>query len=200
MTRRDPRAVLRDAGLRPKKSFGQNFLVAERDRARDRARPACTTTRWAARASSRSAPAPARSRGSSAERARTVAAIERDRDLVPLLHAEPRRATGARVVEADAQSVDLGGAARRAPRRARRASSAATCPTPSPGRSCASPSSTPPPSSASSSWCRTRSRSGSAPAPGTKEWGALTVFVRAALRRAPASCARRRARFTRRPT
>ena len=25
---RDPRAVLRDAGLRPKKSFGQNFLVA----------------------------------------------------------------------------------------------------------------------------------------------------------------------------
>ena len=26
---RNPRAVLRGAGLRPKKSFGQNFLVAE---------------------------------------------------------------------------------------------------------------------------------------------------------------------------
>jgi 16S rRNA (adenine1518-N6/adenine1519-N6)-dimethyltransferase len=41
-----------------------------------------------------------------AGRARTVAAIERDRDLVPLLQRELKD-TGVRVVEADAQTVDL---------------------------------------------------------------------------------------------
>ena len=102
---RDPRAVLRDAGLRPKKSFGQNFLVAngiavsiveacvhddEVGRARVVEIGAGTgvLTRLLA------------------ARARTVAAIERDRYLVPLLQREMADA-GVRVVEADAQTVDL---------------------------------------------------------------------------------------------
>jgi 16S rRNA (adenine1518-N6/adenine1519-N6)-dimethyltransferase len=42
-----------------------------------------------------------------AERARSVVAIERDRDLVPLLDRE-LSGSGVRVVEGDAQSVDLG--------------------------------------------------------------------------------------------
>jgi len=102
---RDPRAVLRDAGLRPKKSFGQNFLVADtvvlaiaqacvHDDEVGRARvveigagTGVLTTRLA-------------------RRARGVVAIERDRELVPLLERETADA-GVRVVEADAQTVDL---------------------------------------------------------------------------------------------
>jgi len=102
---RDPRAVLREAGLRPKRSFGQNFLVAE-SVARAIAE-ACVPegevgharvveigagtgalTRWLA------------------PRAADLVAIERDRDLVPILEREiggPR----VRVLEADAASLDL---------------------------------------------------------------------------------------------
>jgi 16S rRNA (adenine1518-N6/adenine1519-N6)-dimethyltransferase len=102
---RDPRAVLRDAGLRPKKSFGQNFLVANgiavsiveacvhddevgRERVVEIGAGTGVLTQLLA------------------GRARTVAAIERDRDLVPLLRREMADA-GVRVVEADAQTVDL---------------------------------------------------------------------------------------------
>jgi 16S rRNA (adenine1518-N6/adenine1519-N6)-dimethyltransferase len=102
---RDPRVVLREAGLRPKKSFGQNFLVAtpialaiaeacvpegERGKARVVERGAGTgvLTRFLA------------------ERARSVVAIERDRDLAPIL---VRELGDARVqtLEADAASVDF---------------------------------------------------------------------------------------------
>jgi 16S rRNA (adenine1518-N6/adenine1519-N6)-dimethyltransferase len=102
---RDPRAVLREAGLRPKKSFGQNFLVSD-GIARAIAR-ACVPDDEVGRARVVEIGA-----GTGAltlllaERAASVAAIERDRDLVPLL-AQAVDGTCARVVEADAQSADL---------------------------------------------------------------------------------------------
>ncbi|MDP9033554.1 MAG: 16S rRNA (adenine(1518)-N(6)/adenine(1519)-N(6))-dimethyltransferase RsmA [Myxococcota bacterium] len=105
MSSRDPRALLRDAGLRPKKAFGQNFLVAEpvaraiavacvpdehvgKARIVEIGAGTGALTRWLA------------------ERARSVVAIERDRDLVPILRRELAE-TGVTVLEADAQSADL---------------------------------------------------------------------------------------------
>ncbi len=105
MTARDPRAVLRAAGLRPKKGLGQNFLVAEpiaraiaeacvpegetgRARVVEIGAGTGALTRWLV------------------ERSKTVTAIERDRDIVPLLR-EQLAGTSARVVEGDARSVDL---------------------------------------------------------------------------------------------
>ena len=102
---RDPRVALRDAGLRPKRSFGQNFLVAEpiaravaqacvpdaevgKARVVEIGAGTGALTRWLA------------------ERAHAVVAIERDRELVPLLVRELTDAR-VRVVEADAQTVDL---------------------------------------------------------------------------------------------
>ncbi|HLK36260.1 MAG TPA: 16S rRNA (adenine(1518)-N(6)/adenine(1519)-N(6))-dimethyltransferase RsmA [Polyangiaceae bacterium] len=104
----DPRSLLRGAGLRAKKSFGQNFLVA--DHVARAIAAACvpddevgcarvveigagtgSLTRWLA------------------DRARTVIAIERDRDLVPLLEREIASTDRVRVVEADARSSDLAG-------------------------------------------------------------------------------------------
>ena len=102
---RDPRAVLRDAGLRPKKSFGQNFLVANGIAVS--IAEACVHDDEVGRARIVEIGA-----GTGvltrllAGRARTVAAIERDRDLVPLLQREMADAR-VRVVEADAQTVDL---------------------------------------------------------------------------------------------
>jgi 16S rRNA (adenine1518-N6/adenine1519-N6)-dimethyltransferase len=106
MTSPDPRSVLRDAGLRPKKSFGQHFLVAP-SIARAIA-AACVPDEDLGRARVVEIGA-----GTGvltrllAERARSVAAIERDRELVPLLERE-LASDRVRVVEADAQSVDLG--------------------------------------------------------------------------------------------
>jgi 16S rRNA (adenine1518-N6/adenine1519-N6)-dimethyltransferase len=105
VTGRDPRTVLREAGLWPKKSFGQNFLVSD-GIARAIAR-ACITDDEVGRARVVEIGA-----GTGAltlllaERAASVAAIERDRDLVPLL-AQALEGTRARAIEADAQSVDL---------------------------------------------------------------------------------------------
>jgi 16S rRNA (adenine1518-N6/adenine1519-N6)-dimethyltransferase len=102
---RDPRAVLRDAGLRPKKSFGQNFLVANAIAVS--IAEACVHDDEVGRARVVEIGA-----GTGvltrllAGRARTVAAIERDRDLVPLLQREMTDAN-VHVVEADAQTVDL---------------------------------------------------------------------------------------------
>ena len=101
----DPRTVLRDAGLRPKKGFGQNFLVAEpiaraiaaacvhddevgRARVVEIGAGTGALTRWLA------------------ERALMVVAIERDRDLVPLLRRD-HEGERVRVVEGDAQTEDL---------------------------------------------------------------------------------------------
>jgi 16S rRNA (adenine1518-N6/adenine1519-N6)-dimethyltransferase len=103
----DPRSVLREAGLRPKKSFGQNFLVAE-SVARAIAE-ACVpeADRGRARVLEIGAGTGALTR-LLAERARSVVAVERDRDLVPVL-AKELGGTGVTVLEADAQSVDLSG-------------------------------------------------------------------------------------------
>jgi 16S rRNA (adenine1518-N6/adenine1519-N6)-dimethyltransferase len=102
---RDPRAVLRDAGLRPKKRFGQSFLVAEAI-ARSIAR-ACVPDDEVGRARvvEIGAGTGALTR-LLAERARSVVAIERDRDLVPLLERD-LSVGGVRVVEAAAQSAAL---------------------------------------------------------------------------------------------
>ncbi len=105
MTPRDPRTLLREAGLRPKKSFGQNFLVAEGiGRAIARA---CVPDDEVGRARVVEIGAGTGAlTGLLAERAASVAAIERDRDLVPLL-AQALEGTCARVIEEDAQSVDF---------------------------------------------------------------------------------------------
>ncbi len=106
MTSRDPRAVLRSAGLRPKKRFGQNFLVAE-PIARAIAE-ACVRAEEAGRARvvEIGAGTGALTRHL-APRARSVVAIEHDRELVPLLEQELVQ-TGVRVLEGDAQEVDVG--------------------------------------------------------------------------------------------
>jgi 16S rRNA (adenine1518-N6/adenine1519-N6)-dimethyltransferase len=105
MTPLDPRSVLRKAGLRPKKSFGQNFLVAE-PIARAIA-IACVPDDEVGRARvvEIGAGTGALTR-LLAERCRSLVAIERDRDLVSLLEGDlvgPQT----RVLEADARSVDL---------------------------------------------------------------------------------------------
>jgi 16S rRNA (adenine1518-N6/adenine1519-N6)-dimethyltransferase len=102
---RDPRTLLREAGLRPKKSFGQNFLVSD-SVARAIAR-ACVPDDEIGRARVVEIGA-----GTGvltlllAERAARVTAIERDRDLIPVL-AQALEGTCAQVLEADAQSADL---------------------------------------------------------------------------------------------
>jgi len=105
LTGRDPRVALRSAGLRPKRSFGQNFLVAE-PIARAVAQ-ACVPDDEVGRARvvEIGAGTGALTR-LLAGRARSVVAVERDRDLVPLLESE-LAGSGVRVVEADAQTVDL---------------------------------------------------------------------------------------------
>jgi 16S rRNA (adenine1518-N6/adenine1519-N6)-dimethyltransferase len=101
----DARARLREAGLSPKRGFGQNFLVTE------------SVTRAIAEACVPDAEV-GRARvveigaGTGAltsilqERARAVVAIERDRDLVPILVKE-LDGSKVTVVEDDAQTVDL---------------------------------------------------------------------------------------------
>jgi len=105
LTGRDPRVALREAGLRPKRSFGQNFLVAE-PIARAVAQ-ACVHDDEVGRARvvEIGAGTGALTR-LLAERAESVVAIERDRDLVPLLERE-LAGPQVRIVEADAQTVDL---------------------------------------------------------------------------------------------
>lgn len=103
MPHRDPRVVLREAGLRPKRSFGQSFLVAEPIARAIAAACVRDDEVGRARVVEIGAGTGALTR-LLAERARSVIAIERDRDLVPLLE---REIPGVRVVEADAQTVDL---------------------------------------------------------------------------------------------
>ncbi len=105
---RDPRSVLREAGLAPKKSFGQNFLVAESVvRAIS---GACVPDAEVGRA--RVVEIGAGTGALTAvllERAKHVIAIERDRDLVPVLarvFAAEIAAGKLTLVEGDAQTVD----------------------------------------------------------------------------------------------
>ncbi len=105
MPPRDPRVVLREAGLRPKRSFGQSFLVAEPIARAIAAACVHDDEVGRARVVEIGAGTGALTRFL-AERARSLVAIERDRDLVPLLE---RDFPDVRVVEADAQTVDLAG-------------------------------------------------------------------------------------------
>ena len=102
----DARAILRRAGLVPKKSFGQNFLVAPHVVAS--IAKACVPDDEVGRAKvvELGAGLGVLTRAL-AERAALVVAVERDRDLVPILR-EELASYGDRVqiVEGDAQNVE----------------------------------------------------------------------------------------------
>ncbi len=101
ISRLDARAMLRTAGLSPKKSFGQNFLVAP-DVVRRIAEVAVPDGESDATVIEIGAGTGALT-AELAVRARRVIAIERDRDLVPLLRDLP---SNVEVVEADAKTFD----------------------------------------------------------------------------------------------
>jgi 16S rRNA (adenine1518-N6/adenine1519-N6)-dimethyltransferase len=106
----DARALLREANLFPKRSFGQNFLVAERI-VRGIAEAAVPEGELGrARVLELGAGLGALT-SALVERAAHVTAVERDRDLVPILAralAESVDAGRLTIVEADAQAVDVG--------------------------------------------------------------------------------------------
>lgn len=104
----DARAILRRVGLAPKKSFGQNFLVSPH--VVDAIAHACVPDSELGRARVLELGAGLGVLTDAlARRARSVVAIERDRDLVPVLaqelapHIEAHRV---RIVEGDAQTAD----------------------------------------------------------------------------------------------
>jgi 16S rRNA (adenine1518-N6/adenine1519-N6)-dimethyltransferase len=104
----DARTVLRRVGLAPKKSFGQNFLVSPH--VVDAIARACVPDGEIGRTRVLELGAGLGVLTNAlAARARSVVAVERDRDLVPVLaqelaaHIETERV---RIVEGDAQAVD----------------------------------------------------------------------------------------------
>lgn len=102
-------ALLRAAGLAPKKSFGQNFLVSDAAIASIAAACVPDGELLAARVIELGA-GPGALTAALVARARHVTAVERDRDLVPLLAralAENIRTGGLSVLEGDAQTLDL---------------------------------------------------------------------------------------------
>jgi len=107
----DPRAALRAAGLAPKKSFGQNFLVApgvaekiaEAAVPRDEIDRAIVVEIGAGTGALTF---------ELAKRAARVVAIERDRDLVPLLREAFAQTKNVEIVEADAKTFDFESVAR----------------------------------------------------------------------------------------
>lgn len=103
----DARAVLRRTGLTPKKSFGQNFLVSSH--AVDAIAAACVPDSEIGRARvlELGAGTGVLTRALAA-RALEVVAVERDRDLVPVLLEElaDQPEGRVRVIEGDAQAVD----------------------------------------------------------------------------------------------
>jgi 16S rRNA (adenine1518-N6/adenine1519-N6)-dimethyltransferase len=102
----DPRAVLRRTGLAPKKGFGQNFLISPH--AVEAIAEACVPAAelGCARVLELGAGTGALTRALAA-RARSVVAVERDRDLVPVLREELADLPEGRVrvLEGDAQAV-----------------------------------------------------------------------------------------------
>jgi len=101
----DARTQLRQAGLKPKKSFGQNFLV---DPNISRAIAAACVRDGESGATVVELGAGLGALTSLlAERARRLVAVERDRDLVPILKAAMLAHPAVEVVEADAQSIDI---------------------------------------------------------------------------------------------
>ena len=102
----DPRTVLARHGLRPKKSFGQNFLVARP--VVEKIAELCVS-RGETRVVEIGAGLGTLT-GALLDRGAHVVAVERDRDLVPVLNAELGDDVGAgrlEIVEADAATVDL---------------------------------------------------------------------------------------------
>jgi len=99
----DARAVLRAAGLTPKKGFGQNFLIAP-DVARRIAEAAIPDDENGRATVVEIGAGTGALTSELGKRAKKLIAIERDRDLVPLLREafEGR----AEIVEADAKTVD----------------------------------------------------------------------------------------------
>ncbi len=105
MAEHDPRAILRAAGLAPKKSFGQNFLVAE-GVARKIAEAAVPESEVGHAVVVEIGAGTGALTAELAKRAARVIAIERDRDLVPLLRDALRDAPNVEVLEADAKAID----------------------------------------------------------------------------------------------
>jgi 16S rRNA (adenine1518-N6/adenine1519-N6)-dimethyltransferase len=108
MTRSDPRVVLREAGLSPKRSFGQSFLVAE-PVVRAIAEACVSDVEIGAARVVEIGAGTGALTSRLVERAGHVVAIERDRDLVPILARMFEAAIAAKtvdLVEADAQTVD----------------------------------------------------------------------------------------------
>jgi 16S rRNA (adenine1518-N6/adenine1519-N6)-dimethyltransferase len=103
----DARVVLRRSGLAPKKSFGQNFLVSPHTVEAIAAACIPDAEVGRARVLELGAGTGVLTRALAA-RARSVVAVERDRDLVPLLGEElsDLPAGRVRVIEGDAQAVD----------------------------------------------------------------------------------------------
>jgi 16S rRNA (adenine1518-N6/adenine1519-N6)-dimethyltransferase len=106
----DPRAILRRAGLHAKKGFGQNFLVSPH--VVSSIARACVPDDEVGRAEVVELGAGTGALTSELlARARRVVAVERDRDLVPLLCAElaePVAKGALEIVEGDAQAVEVG--------------------------------------------------------------------------------------------
>jgi len=101
----DSRALLRRAGLSPKRSFGQNFLVAPP--VLERIAEACVPEAERGRARVLELGAGLGALTSIlALRAAKVVAVERDRDLVPLVREELADRSNVEIVEGDAQAVD----------------------------------------------------------------------------------------------
>lgn len=98
--------VLREAGLRPKKTFGQNFLVSG-SVASDIAATCVPVQEWGRSRVVEIGAGTGALTALLAQRARSVCAIERDRELVPLLMREFQTNPAVHVIEADAKSVDL---------------------------------------------------------------------------------------------
>ncbi|APR99404.1 16S rRNA (adenine(1518)-N(6)/adenine(1519)-N(6))-dimethyltransferase RsmA [Pajaroellobacter abortibovis] len=103
------RILLQEAGIFPKKKFGQNFLVVEsigRTIAEvsilEEERGKAHVIEWGAGVGALTS--------FLLERAQRVSAVERDRDLIPILHSvfeEPLRANQLSIHEADAQTLDI---------------------------------------------------------------------------------------------
>jgi 16S rRNA (adenine1518-N6/adenine1519-N6)-dimethyltransferase len=104
----DARAVLRRVGLAPKKSFGQNFLVNAH--VVEKIAAACVPEgeRGRARVLELGAGLGVLTKAL-AVRAGRVVAVERDRDLVPVLGEEIAGIGNVEIVEGDAQAVDPAG-------------------------------------------------------------------------------------------
>jgi 16S rRNA (adenine1518-N6/adenine1519-N6)-dimethyltransferase len=95
----DPRAVLRRTGLAPKRSFGQNFLVSPHVVAA--IADACAGENVIELGAGTGALT-----RELAKRAKRVVAVERDRDLVPVLREELAEYSHVEIVEGDAAAID----------------------------------------------------------------------------------------------